>query len=190
MAGVKGEAPCFTGSGLASIFLQPRTSWVETVLPAVDWSLLHQLAIKTTSQICLQANQTWALVIKTSSQTSPLANQIWASTQLRFPSQVISGLPVMLTVRTNYNSGFHQQESERRIYLSTSPVAKEITCSLLFYIYTNKLGMTIQNDPKASKFQKVLLPTCRKSATSPVQELYLSSTLTYTIPVFKEVTDF
>lgn len=35
------------------------------------------------------------------------------------------------------------------------PVAKEITYPLLFYIYTNKLQVTLQDDPKAPKVSEV-----------------------------------
>lgn len=42
MAEAMEEAPSFMGSCLASIFKEPRTSWVEIVLPTVDWAFLHQ----------------------------------------------------------------------------------------------------------------------------------------------------
>lgn len=81
MAEAMEEAPSFTGSCLASVFMEPRTSWVEIVLPTVDWDLLHQCS-------------------KQSPRHAPWANQIWAIPQLRFPSQVIPGLSVKLTVKT------------------------------------------------------------------------------------------
>lgn len=53
---------------LASIFIQPRTTWVQYT---VGWTRLNQLPIKTITH-----------------QTHPQADVIWETPQLRFPSQV------------------------------------------------------------------------------------------------------